>query len=137
MKNPKWSSFIIIAGHIHCIVNIIFVDENRTSLDHTQLCMGDIGPYTCTMYGDLLHVGLYRNAHRKRTFVKLFVLVLLVCIGIEPGTLVVTNKAFNAFLKEEHETVSLTQFPNLNTRLSILMLRNSKCDRIKPFHTKC
>ena len=26
---------------------------------------------------------------------------------VEPGTVVVTNRAFNAFLKEEHETVSI------------------------------
>ena len=26
---------------------------------------------------------------------------------VEPGTVVVTNRAFNAYLKEEHETVSI------------------------------
>ena len=32
--------------------------------------------------------------------------------AVEPGTVVVTNKAFNAFLKEEHEIVSLSTLLN-------------------------
>ena len=28
------------------------------------------------------------------------------CTDVEPGTVVVTNRAFNGFLKEEHNTVS-------------------------------
>ena len=44
---------------------------------------------------------------------KLCVYDVCVCVcvlmlaGVEPGTVVVTNKSFNAFLKEAHEVVSV------------------------------
>jgi len=35
----------------------------------------------------------------------LCVYVCLHCVGVAPGTVVVTNKSFNAFLEEKHEVV--------------------------------
>lgn len=32
--------------------------------------------------------------------------LLILCLDVEPGTVVVTNKSFNAFLKETHDIVS-------------------------------
>ena len=38
------------------------------------------------------------------------IMFMLVCsTGVEPGTVVVTNKSFNAFLKEEHEVVRASE----------------------------